>query len=69
VRVVTIVPHTGSWELRAGLLHANISRTGAQAGVWDVSGMGYYPPARWLARQQKKCRETFQPGALLETLG
>jgi hypothetical protein len=32
VRLVTVVPHTGSWELRAGLLHANVSQTGAPEG-------------------------------------
>ncbi|KAI8462297.1 MAG: hypothetical protein J3K34DRAFT_397833, partial [Monoraphidium minutum] len=33
VRVITVVPHTGSWELRAGLLHASISRTGGPEGL------------------------------------
>ncbi|GBF98642.1 hypothetical protein Rsub_10831 [Raphidocelis subcapitata] len=33
VRVITVVPHTGAWELRAGLLHAAVSRTGAPQGL------------------------------------
>lgn len=37
VRLITIVPHTGAWELRAGLLHANISRTGMPAGLVMLS--------------------------------
>lgn len=36
-QLVTVVPHTGSWELRAGLLHASICRTGAPEGLVVLS--------------------------------
>ncbi|GAB4820730.1 hypothetical protein N2152v2_007776 [Parachlorella kessleri] len=36
-RLVTVVPHTGSWELRAGYLHANLARSGASAGLVVLS--------------------------------
>lgn len=32
IRLVTVVPHTASWELRARMLHANIVRSGGPAG-------------------------------------
>lgn len=32
VRLVTVVPHTASWELRAGLLHASLAVGGSAAG-------------------------------------
>lgn len=33
VRLVTVVPHTGWWEVRAGLLQANLARTGMESGL------------------------------------
>lgn len=37
VRLVTVVPHTASWEMRAGLLHYTISRNGAPEGLVMLS--------------------------------
>ncbi len=52
VRLVTVVPHTASWELRAGLLHATVSRAGApEGGGAGARGAGLYVGAR----RESKC--------------
>lgn len=40
VRLITVVPHSAAMELRAGLLHAAVSRSGAQEGEPRPSGRG-----------------------------
>lgn len=37
-RLVTVVPHTGGWEVRIALLQANLARTGMEDGLVVLGG-------------------------------
>ncbi|EFN58183.1 hypothetical protein CHLNCDRAFT_142018 [Chlorella variabilis] len=37
VRLVTVMPHTGAWEVRVGLLQANLAISGPPAGLMMLS--------------------------------
>jgi hypothetical protein len=48
VRLVTVVPHTGAWECRVGLLQANLSISGPPSGETRHAASTVFSVAGWL---------------------